>query len=243
MKNTRIKIDNPEQFREIQRIAFNKGIYWCNSRESKIKTSNILYIIDDKLSWETSELSHSIYHEYEVIKADDFIRENTQFPLYKIHKDSLYVVQFSDLRTGEVIWVSSKCEGFKVGDSNSSWTSFYKDSWKDISEKTLSLISFVRTTDNIKQNVEIEPGTIVQATRKSTSENHEDYIWQGIYYGKFNEHYLLDFNGTSYRIAEEVQIIPTLTKKEAKQKISELFSNPKNVTSEKVRNIIDLIKI
>lgn len=29
----------------------------------------------------------------------------------------------------------------------------------------------------------------------------------------------------------------------AKQKVSELFANPKNVSSEKIRNIIDLIKI
>ena len=53
---------------------------------------------------------------------------------------------------------------------------------------------------------------------------------------------MIDANTTHVQLADEVLLIPTLTKKEAKQKISELFSQPKNVTSDKVRNIIDLIK-
>ena len=89
---------------------------------------------------------------------------------------------------------------------------------------------------------DIQPGTIVKATRKSNSDKFKDYIWQGVYFGYCNGKHLIDANTTHVQLADEVLLIPTLTKKEAKQKISELFNQPKNVTSDKVRNIIDLIK-
>ena len=98
------------------------------------------------------------------------------------------------------------------------------------------------TEDYIQDIANIQPGSIVLATRKSTSGEFKDYTWQGTYYGKLNEHYLLDYNGTHYQVADSISGIPTLTKKEAKQKVSELFANPKNVSSEQIRNIIDLIK-
>lgn len=84
---------------------------------------------------------------------------------------------------------------------------------------------------------DLPQGTIVKATRFNN-----DFTWQGVYYGKVNDKYLIDFNGTHCMVADKVEIIPTLTKKEAKQKVSELFANPKNITSQKVRDIIDLIK-
>ena len=68
-------------------------------------------------------------------------------------------------------------------------------------------------------------------------------IWsQGTYFGYCNGKHLIDANGTNVQLADEISHIPTLTKKEAKQKVSELFANPKNVSSEQIRNIIDLIK-
>ncbi len=238
MKNIKIKV-TPSEFREIQRIAFDKGIYWDYSSESKTKTSDMLYI-DDKLSWETPVLAYS--KNYEEMKSSDFIRENTKFPVYKIQKDGLYIVEFSDIHTGEVVWIKSNLDTIRK--YREGWIAFYEDCWKNISEEeTLMLINQTNNQEINNLDVDIQPGTIVLATRKSTDAKHGDYTWQGTYYGKFNEHHLLDFNGTSYRIADEVKIIPTLTKKEAKQKISELFNQPKNVSSEKIRNIIDLIKI
>ena len=238
MKNIKIKV-NPSEFREVQRIAFDKGIFWGMDKENKTKTSDMLYI-DDKLSWETPELAYS--KNYEEMKSSDFIRENTKFPVYKIQKDGLYIVEFSDIHAGEVVWIKSNLDTIRK--YREGWIAFYEDCWKNISEEeTLVLINQINNQEINNLDVDIQPGTIVLATRKSTDAKHGDYTWQGTYYGKFNEHHLLDFNGTSYRIADEVKILPTLTKKEAKQKISELFNQPKNVTSEKIRNIIDLIKI
>lgn len=85
--------------------------------------------------------------------------------------------------------------------------------------------------------VSIPEGTIVLAKR------NDGYSSQGKYFGFCNSKHIVDFNGTSAMLYDSVEVIPTLTKKEAKQKVSELFSNPKNVSSEKIRNIIDLIKI
>lgn len=241
MKNIKTMVTTA-QFREIQRIAFSKGLTWDYSSDSKIKTSNILYIDNDKLSWETAQLIYSKKHEE--VKADDFIRENTQFPVYKIQKDGLYIVQFSNIYDGTVVWVKSNLDTvWKVGEYREGWIACYGDCWKNISEEeVLELINQRNNQEITNSDVEIPQGTIVQATRKSTNEKHQDYTWQATYYGKFNDHYLVDFNGTHYQIADSISIIPTLTKKEAKQKIAELFGQQKNVTSEKIRNIIDLIK-
>jgi len=98
----------------------------------------------------------------------------------------------------------------------------------------------INTNDTIHEQNLKEPkqGDIVKATR-----NLGNYNWQGTYFGKCNDIYLLDFNGTHCMVANKVEIIPTLTKKEAKQKISEMFANPKNISSQKVREIIDLIEL
>lgn len=241
MKNIKTMVTTA-QFREIQRIAFSKGLTWDYSSDSKIKTSNILYIDNNKLSWETSRLLYSKIHEE--VKADDFIRENTQFPVYKIQKDGVYIVKFSNIYDGTVVWVKSNLDTvWKVGEYREGWIACYEDCWKNISEEeVLELINQRNNQETPDLEDGITQGTIVLATRKSKNDNHQDYTWQATYYGKFNEHYLVDFNGTHYQIADSISIIPTLTKKEAKQKVAELFSQPNKVTSEKIRNIIDLIK-
>ena len=88
---------------------------------------------------------------------------------------------------------------------------------------------------------EIEKGTIVKATQYR--ENGNDYICQAKFYAQCGDKYAVDFNGTFAMLVDEVVVIPTLTKHQAKQKISELFNNGgKNVTSQKIREIIDLIE-
>lgn len=92
------------------------------------------------------------------------------------------------------------------------------------------------------KQVEIKQGTIVKATRNN-GDNHP-YIWQGVYFGYCNDKHLIDFNGTHCMVADEIEVVPTLSKKEAKQKVSELFANNgKNVSSQKIREIIDLIEL
>lgn len=130
---------------------------------------------------------------------------------------------------GDISWATT--------DTLKCYSEISAEDWLKDSNPEVYLIS-----ESTQEQHEIEQGTIVLATRKSTNEKLQDYTWQATYYGKFNEHYLVDFNGTHYQIADEIKLIPTLTKKEAKQKVSELFSQPNKVTSDKIRNIIDLIK-
>ena len=103
-------------------------------------------------------------------------------------------------------------------------------------------------TENIRQVtplLRIKQGIIVKATRYNGLNGLGDpYIWQGVYFGYCNGKHLIDFNGTHCMVADEVEVVSTLTKKEAKQKVSELFANNgKNVTSQKIREIIDLIEL
>lgn len=82
----------------------------------------------------------------------------------------------------------------------------------------------------------IKKGTVVLAKRD------DGYTKQGIYFGKCKDKHAVDFNGISVMLYDTVEVLPTLTKKEAKQKVSELFSNGgKNATGQKIRDIIDLI--
>lgn len=81
-------------------------------------------------------------------------------------------------------------------------------------------------------------GAVVLAKRKNDS-----FQKQGIYFGKCRDKHIIDFTGVSAMFYDEVEVLPTLTKREAKQKVSELFgNNSRNATSQKVRDIIDLIK-
>ena len=86
---------------------------------------------------------------------------------------------------------------------------------------------------------DIEEGTIVMATREK-----DGFTCQARYYAKCGDKHAVDFNGTQAIIVDKVEVVPTLTKKEAKQRVSELFANDgKNVTSHKIREIIDLIEL
>lgn len=104
-------------------------------------------------------------------------------------------------------------------------------------------VSSENTDDSISMGnvVAIKQGTIVKATRNNG--DNPPFIWQGVYFGYCNDKHLIDFNGTHCMVADKVVVVPTLSKKEAKQKVSELFANNgKNVSSQKIREIIDLIE-
>lgn len=91
--------------------------------------------------------------------------------------------------------------------------------------------------------LEIPTGTIVKATRYCLSNEKNNYVWQGVYFGFCNNVHLVDNNNTHCMIANEVEVLKTYSKKEAKQLISQLFSNSKAPTSQKIRDIIDLIEL
>lgn len=139
-------------------------------------------------------------------------------------------IKFDTLTSGEVVWVDEDNEYDTVGEFK---TGLCKCTDGNVWEK----VNYSKSTEN---KIEINKGDRVIATRKGDSLDI-GYVWEGTYYGKFNDHYLLDFNGYTYQIADKIEIVPKLTKKEANQKISELFSNNKNITAEKVMNIIDQI--
>jgi len=85
---------------------------------------------------------------------------------------------------------------------------------------------------------EIKPGTIVQATRS------DGFTTRATYFGYVNNKHIAH-EGSSKLFAmlfDSVEIIPTYTKHEAKQKVSELFANYKVPTSQQIRDIIDLIE-
>lgn len=110
-----------------------------------------------------------------------------------------------------------------------------------------TILDFIEDNESIEaplrhKQAKIKQGTIVRATRNNG--DNPPYICQGVYFGYCNDKHLIDFNGTHCMVADEVEVVPTLSKKEAKQKISELFANNgKNVSSQKIREIIDLIEL
>lgn len=223
MKSNDVKmLVQPHQTREIQRIIWSQGGSWDN----KIKTSDYLYVYKGRMSWCNKNFNADL------VDADEWIREHNieWFSKRTIFNLEKYVL------SGKCVSVPMKEKEYIDYLLANNYEITYEG-------KTGYTMSPIKQKEHYAQNIaEIKPGTIVLATRNSTNEKHKDYTWQATYYGKFNNHYLVDFNGTHYRIADSICVIPTLTKKEAKQKISELFSDTKNVTSEKIRNIIDLIK-
>lgn len=254
IKNVKMQVTE-KQTRLIQHIVFKNNGCWVN------KTKSINWLIVDAegdLSWATTATLKC----YSEISAEDWLRDALcSFPIYKMYKYQNFIVRFNYFREGEVVWVKSNSDTvWNVGDIRNDWASIDDDSvWKNVENidlftgavdnnieehaDELTYKPFTEPDESASTEKEITQGTIVQATRKSTSEKHKDYIWQGVYFGYCNGKHLIDANSTHVMLADEVSVIPTLTKKEAKQKISELFANPKNVSSEKVRNIIDLIKI
>jgi len=124
----------------------------------------------------------------------------------------------------------------------------YYDIWEEDScysfrEDRVGSISYYRVKEytiieyeEVILNKTYKQGDIVLAKR-------DDFETQAIYYGEINGKYAVDFNGTSCMIVDSVEILPTYTKKEAKQKVSKLFANPKDVSSDKVRKIIDRISL
>lgn len=243
IKNVKMHV-TPEQTAKIQKVVFENNGSW----ENKTKTINWLIITaGGGISWATTDTLKC----YSEISAEEWLQDALdKFPIYKMHKSGCFIVRFDYIYEGEVVWVKSNSGiSREVGEYETDWVAEYSTDWKHV-DINLYLSTTQPDTPSKYQNKlekeseqeDIQPGTIVIATRKSTSDKFKDYSWQGTYYGKLNEHYLLDYNGTHYQVADSISVIPTLTKKEAKQKVSELFANSKNVSSEKIRNIIDLIK-
>lgn len=242
IKNVKIRVI-PEETAKIQKVVFDNNGYWDN----KTKICDwIIITIAGNIAWATT----NDLKRYSEIDAKDWLQDAiSEFPIYKMHEYERYIVRFDDVYAGEVVWIKSKSETvWKVGEYSNAWIEFTDRIWLDV-----DINLYLSTTqpaipskyDEQEQEIvqeDIQPGTIVKATRKSNSDKFEDYSWQGTYFGYCNGKHLIDANTTHVQLADEVLLIPTLTKKEAKQKISELFSQSKNVTSDKVRNIIDLIK-
>ena len=226
-----MKLDNvkmlvqPHQTREIQRIIWSQSGKWDN----KIKISDYLYVYNTRLSWCDKNFNA------ELVDADEWIREYNKewFSKRTIFNLEKYV------KNGKSVPVS-KCEEdyIKYLEAND-----YEITYEGKTGYTMSPI-IQEDNEYIQDTGEIKPGTIVLATRKSNSDKFKDYTWQGTYFGYCNGKHLIDSNGTHVQLADEIAHIPTLTKKEAKQKISELFANANStkLTSQNIRNIIDLIK-
>jgi hypothetical protein len=84
---------------------------------------------------------------------------------------------------------------------------------------------------------EIERNTIVKATRTK-----DGFSYQAKYYAKCGDKHAVDFNGTNAMLVDEVEVLSTLSKKEAKQIISQMFSKGRTPTSSMIREVIDLIQ-
>ena len=226
-----MKLDNvkmlvqPHQTREIQRIIWSQGGYWDN----KIKTSDYLHIQKGRMSWCEKSVNADL------VDADTWIREYNKewFCKRTILNLEKYVLSGTPVSVSKI-----EEEYIRYLKANE-----YKITHEGQTGYTMEPIQKIQE-DYIQDTAKIKPGTIVLATRKSNSDKVKDYTWQGTYFGYCNGKHLIDANGTHVQLADEITHIPTLTKKEAKQKISELFSNVNNskLTSESIRNIIDLIK-
>ena len=219
----------PHQTREIQRIIWSQGGYWSN----KTKTSDYLYVYKGRMSWCDKNFNA------DTVDADAWIREYNKewFSNRTIFNLEKYVL------SGTPVSVSKSEEEYIKYLAANNYEITYEGKTGYTMTKRINLNTIPTITEDYIQDIaNIQPGSIVLATRKSTSGEFKDYTWQGTYFGYCNGKHLIDANGTNVQLADEISHIPTLTKKEAKQKVSELFANPKNVSSEQIRNIIDLIK-
>lgn len=226
-----MKLDNvkmlvkPHQTREIQRIIWSQGGSWDN----KIKISDYLYVYNGRMSWCTKK------YNAELVDADEWIGEyNKEW----FSKRTIFNLEEYVLSRAPVHVLKSEFEYIKYLEANN-----YEITYEGKALYTMKPIQ-KQQEDYIQDIANIQPGTVVLATRKSNSDKFKDYTWQGTYFGYCNGKHLIDANGTHVQLADEIAHIPTLTKKEAKQKISELFANANStkLTSQNIRNIIDLIK-
>lgn len=96
----------------------------------------------------------------------------------------------------------------------------------------------VTKTVEVIDTANIKEGTIVKAIRKK-----DNFKCQAKYFGYCNGKHIVDFNGTHAMLVDEVEHISLLTKKEAKQKVSELFGRNKTLQSQQIRDIKDLIDV
>jgi hypothetical protein len=241
IKNVKMQV-TPEQTRMIQKIVFDNNGTWLNLT----KTCDWLIVTaSGDISWGTQDVLKC----YSEISAEEWLMDTlNRFPIYKMHASGDFIVGFDGDNSGQVVWRNSNSETkWNIGDYENDWVYFNNSQWKDVDINLYLSTECDKTDESIELEKDmlledIPQGTIVRATRKSNSDKHSDYIWQGVYFGYCNGKHLIDANTTHVMLADEVQAIPTISKKEAKQRISELFANPKNVTSDKIRNIIDLIK-
>ncbi len=269
IKNVKMQV-TPEQTREIQKIVFENGGTWrCN--ETKYNNW-IIITAGGNIEWSTSETvkcySECIAQDWlddyyskvpKIVTPKQskynfkFLEENKvalQIPTYELAKDFLIELaeykkfELTDGYDYELTYYNAGHEYFVLY-KKTYYDSYIKDSFDIADFKNISWANFTSRknpeeyleTIEIKDSiVSIPEGTIVLAKR------NDGYQAQGKYFGVCNGKHIVNFNGTSAMLYDSVEVIPTLTKKEAKQKVSELFSNPKNVSSDKIRNIIDLIK-
>lgn len=262
---TNVKIQvTPEKTREISKIVLDNGGRWNGN---KTKHNNWLIIRNGgDIEWSTS----SNLKCYSECNAQDwiddfyskvpkynfkFLEENDvalHIPTFQLAED--FLIQLSKYRKFKLSnynygldYYNDNLNYFKLYNENE--YDAYEKCYLDKDTKIISWSNFI-TRENLEDYLEsneevqmknkneiIQEGTIVLAKR------NDGYQTQGKYFGYCNGKHIVDFNGTSAMLYDYVEVLETLTKKEAKQKVSELFANPKNVTSDKIRNIIDLIKI
>ena len=119
------------------------------------------------------------------------------------------------------------------------WMANWSSQETDGNFKNCKQVAYEDVFPMVLEPDEIPEGTIVTASREK-----DGFTCQAKYYAKCGDKHAVDFNGTHAMIVDNVEVVPTMTKKEAKQRVSELFANDgKNVTSHKIREIIDLIEL
>jgi len=114
---------------------------------------------------------------------------------------------------------------------------FKNQRWSELSAFQNELYTILEYEDIVIDNkTTIKQGDIVIAKRD------DGYEQQSIYYGEINGKYAVDFNGTHVMLFDRVEKLKTYTKKEAKQKVSELYSNQNIVQPHEIIEIIDRIE-
>ena len=264
IKNIKMQVQ-PEQSREISKIVLENGGCWRNktkennwliitvggdigwSTEANIKyyseciaqdwlddyySKSPKYTKDTKYNFKFLEENKVALHIPTVELVEDFLKELSKYRKFELDDHNLGLRYYSDMYDYFVLYEKPYYDSY-IKDSISI-SDFKNISWANFTSRK-NPEEYLESNE-LKKSEFIPEGTIVLAKR------NDGYSTQGKYFGFCNGKHVVDFNGTSAMLYDSIESLPTLTKKEAKQKISELFANPKNVTSEKIRNIIDLIK-